>query len=258
MAAGDVTAACGASGPGWSRPRFQPRPPDRAGVSPAPPREQSDRRGPPDPARSVRTGPPPEFTAAVEGAGDSGEVAGKAGAVDVAGEAVVKGADAGEVEVAVKGAVEGEGELTCRAPPRPVPPRRTLHPVTGAIRRWPLASFVVFGVRGLVGVDVSARGRWRRDRKGRRLANEFPRPGRPGFRGIRGDGAGLGSHGSSRPARPDGPLAHAVALVGRDLEPARLPCCRARSCGGHRQAAARGATSAATAACRRSASFLSP
>ena len=160
---------------------------------------------------------------------------------DVAGEAAVKGSDAVEVEVevAVKGAIEGEGETHLPGAVAPCP--AAAYASSGDRRDKALAARVLrrVGICGLVGVDVSARGRWRRDRKGRRLANEFPRPGRPGSRGIRGDGAGLGSHGSSRPARPDGPLAHALALVGRDLEPARLPCCCARSCGGHRQAAAR-------------------
>ena len=158
----------------------------------------------------------------MEGAGDSGEVAGEAaGAVDVAGEAAVKGR-AGrrvEVEVAVKGAIEGEGETHLPGAVAPCP--AAAYASSGDRRDKALAACVLrrVGVRGLVGVDVSARGRWRRDRKGRRLANEFPRPGRPGSRGIRGDGAGLGSHGCSRPARPDGPLAHALALVGRDLSP---------------------------------------
>ena len=58
-------------------------------------------------------------------------------------------------------------------------------------------------------------------------------------RGTRGDGAGLGSCRRSRPSRPDGPLAHAHALVGRDAEPGRLPRCCARSCLGRRHAAPR-------------------
>jgi hypothetical protein len=85
-----------------------------------------------------------------------------------------------------------------------------------------------FGVRGLVGVDVPVRRRWRRGEEGCGLADSFPGASRPGPRSGCGDGAGLGSYRSSRPSRADGPLASCPA----------------------------GVTSAARAVCRRSASFL--